>query len=108
MSSVPNRRQALMELPQSGNALLQLCALHLRFFQNGNLSIGVLPKSKEISVVLASLGRVTLHCVSAGHAEMRKHAERVSNHDSAVIHDFLKFPGGFGTLAGPKFCWPAK
>jgi hypothetical protein len=25
-----------------------------------------------------------LHCVSAGHAEMRKHAERVSNHDSAA------------------------
>src|SRR5580700_378391 len=103
-SSVSNRWQALIELPQSGNTLLQLCVLHLRFFQDRNLGIGVLPNGEEIFVLLASLGCVTLHRVSAGHAEMRKHAERVANHDSAVIHNFLKFPGGFGTLAGGQVC----
>src|SRR5580700_5294614 len=98
---------ALTDLPQSSNTLLQPCALRLRFFQDGNLGIGVLPKSEEVLVVLASLGDVTLHCISAGHAEMRKHAERVSNHDSAVIHNVLKFPGGFGTLAGGQVCLAA-
>ena len=96
--------ETFYELPQSSNTLLQLCVLHLRFFQDGNLGIGVLPKSEEILILLASLGCVTLHSVSAGHAEIRQHAERVANHDSAMIHNFLKFPGGFGTLVGGQVC----
>jgi hypothetical protein len=33
-------------------------------------------------------------------SEMRQCTERIADRDSSVIHNFLKFPGGFGALVG--------
>ena len=91
------------EVPHSAPSP-QLGVLRFSLLKNRDVWVGVFPEDEEILVLLASLDCVTLHCVSAGRAEMRKHPERVANHDSAVIHNFLKFPGGFGTLAGGQVC----
>ena len=49
--------------------LLQLRVLHLRFFQYGNVRVGIFPERQEVLISSLGFGGVARHGVSAGKAE---------------------------------------
>jgi hypothetical protein len=77
---------------------LKLGNLGFRLFQNLEVRIGVFPECEEVLVGAASFGSVARDHVRAGKSEMRQCTERIPDRDSSVIHNFLKFRGGFGAL----------
>src|SRR5580692_7313824 len=96
------------KIRNSMELLLQLRVLRLCLLQDRNLGVGVSPEREEILIGCPGFGCVTLHCASAGHAEMRQHAECVANRDSAAIHNFLKFSRGFGAAMQSQVCLAAQ
>src|SRR5271170_4025278 len=78
--------------------LLQLCVLHLGFFQNGDVGVGVFPEGKKIFVGYAGLILVGCQYVGASKLQMCQRADGVTDHDPAVIEDFLELDSGLSTL----------
>jgi hypothetical protein len=79
---------------------LQLCILHLRLLQDGDVRFSVFPEREEILIGLLGFGGVALHRIGSADLEMRECADRVVEHNSAMAEDFLEFGGGFAALMG--------
>ena len=72
------------------SSLFQFLELGSGFFQDRNVGIGVFPEVEEVLVFSASLGGVTGHCVTAGHAKVGKRTQRKIDDDAGVVQEFLE------------------
>ena len=90
--------------------LLQLRILLLRFCQDANVRVGVLPERKEILIVgqcpsagsigIGALQSSRLQGMAAGHAQTRQRARPPVPDDAAVVENLLKLCGRFTPLSG--------
>ena len=78
--------------------LLQLCVLRLGLLQNRNVRVCIFPERKEILIGGFRLGLVTRQCLSPAESHVRESANRIADHDPAVIENFLEFRSGLGAL----------
>ena len=70
--------------------LLQLGVFSFRFFEDGNIGVGVLPEGEEVLIGAAAFRRITGHRVRARQTEMGQRAGKKIPHDAAVVEHFLK------------------
>src|SRR4029077_4761171 len=71
-------------------SLLQLGVFGLRFFEDGNIGVGVLPEDEEILVGSLGFGGITGHLIRARQAEMGQGGSKKIPQDAAMIEHFLK------------------
>ena len=72
-------------------ARVQLRVLRFRFFQDGDVGVGVFPDGQEILISSFGLGGITFECVGAGEAEVGERASFARSCQSLVAEDLLKF-----------------
>ena len=65
----------------------------------------MLPQREEGVVRGASLGRVAAERIGARQAQASECGERIVQHDTAMVEEFLELPGGLPALRAP---WPAR
>ena len=75
----------------TGTLLVQLRVLRFRFFQDGDVGVGVFPEGEEILISSFGLGGITFECVGAGEAEVGERASFARSCQSLVAEDLLKF-----------------
>src|SRR5271167_1037660 len=68
----------------------QPCVLALRLGENGNIGIGVVPEREEVLIRRLCPGRVALHGVSAGHAEMGERSNGLVLNNASPLEDLFK------------------
>src|SRR5262245_38508324 len=84
------------DLPQE----LQAGVLSSSLLENGDVRVSILPKGEKVLVLGAGPGRVAGEGVGAGEANMGQCSHAITDHDPAVIENFLEFRRGFGALMG--------
>jgi len=97
--------------------LLQLRVLRLGLLQDGNVGVGVFPKSQEIliggegasvgGVGICALRSFCLHGVGTRHAQMRQRSRPAVPDNAVVVENFLELLGGGTALPSGKICLAA-
>jgi hypothetical protein len=85
-----------------GNQLLKLCVFGFGLVENRDVWVSVFPEGKEVFIGRLSPVSVSDKNVGARKLQMRQRANGVTEHDAAMIKDFLKFDSGVPTLACRK------
>src|ERR1019366_4082539 len=95
--------------------LLQLSVFLFRFFQDGNVGVGVFPESEEIfiggerpdagGIGIRSLRSSRLQSVRTSHSQMRQSSSPAVPDDAAMVGDLLKLGGGSIALSGCEVCF---
>src|SRR5580692_1277005 len=90
---------ARLKLSKLGRVLLlQLRVLGLCLLQDGDVGIAVFPQNEEILIGGFCFGGVALHGISSSQLKMSQYADGIADHDSGVIQNLLKFPGGLSAM----------
>ena len=97
--------------------LLQLRVLRLRLPVDGNLWVGIFPERKEVlvrgqrsdasGIGIGAARSLHLHCVRAGHAQMRQSSRPAVPDDAAVVEDLLELGCRFLALSRRQVRLPA-
>ena len=64
----------------------------------GDVGVGVFPQREEILVGRLGLGRSPDNSEGSAQLQVRQRADRIADHDPAVIENLLELRGGFGAL----------
>src|SRR4051794_9502946 len=79
--------------------LRQLCELRLRVLQHWHVPIGVRPQREELLIRRLGSRGLSRQGERASELKARQRADRIADHDRAVIEHLLKFASRVGPLA---------
>src|SRR5271169_7028297 len=77
--------------PWSSRVLFRSLVLRLRFLQDGDIGVRVLPQRKEVLIRGPGFCRVASHYIRPAQAQLGQRVLGDNRMDPAMIHDLLKF-----------------
>ena len=97
--------------------LLQFCVLCFRFFQDGDVGVGVFPEREEIfvggespdagGIGIRSLRGSRLQRIGTSYSQMRQRSRPAILYEAAVVENLLEFFGSSTALSGCQVCLSA-